>query len=129
LVCISLKLQLALSRWRGKGDLGCLGLSGSICQQAEAEAKMIQFVVIQNLQGRTRLSKWYTAFPEEEKHAIEREVHRLVATRDLAFTNFLEVRVLFSWKFSSLFDDLLVRVAKNCFLLFFISSLLPCSFR
>ncbi len=52
---------------------------------------MIQFILLQNRQGRTRLAKYYVPFTDSEKHKIEHEVHRIVATRDQKFTNFVEV--------------------------------------
>ena len=51
---------------------------------------MIRFVLFQNKQGKTRLSKWYQAFSTDEKRTIEREVHRIVTRRDKNFTNFVE---------------------------------------
>ncbi|GBG28252.1 AP-2 complex subunit sigma [Hondaea fermentalgiana] len=52
--------------------------------------EQINFILVQNRQGRTRLSKWYTPLQDAEKHAIEKDVFRVVATRDDAFTNFVE---------------------------------------
>ena len=54
---------------------------------------MIKFIVLQNRQGKTRLSKWYIPLPEEEKRTIEAEVHRLVTNRDPKFTNFVKYEV------------------------------------
>jgi hypothetical protein len=61
---------------------------------------MIRFFLLQNRQGKTRLSKWYvpppstqngsTVSPEAEKVRIEAEVHRLVTARDKKYTNFIE---------------------------------------
>lgn len=53
---------------------------------------MIQFILLQNRQGKTRLSKYYRAFTDDEKVKLEGEIHRLVTTRDPKFTNFVEVR-------------------------------------
>ena len=53
---------------------------------------MIRFFLLQNRQGKTRLSKWYVAVDESDKTKIEGEVHRLVTARDSKFTNFVEVR-------------------------------------
>jgi len=57
-------------------------------------------VLLQNRQGKTRLSKWYvpppstapsgSVSPEVEKVRIEAEVHRLVTARDKKYTNFIE---------------------------------------
>ena len=52
----------------------------------------VRFFLLQNRQGKTRLSKWYVAVEESDKRKIESEVHRLVTTRDNKFTNFVEVR-------------------------------------
>ena len=52
----------------------------------------IRFFLLQNRQGKTRLSKWYVAIEDSEKRKIENEVHRLVTARDNKFTNFVEVR-------------------------------------
>ena len=52
----------------------------------------IRFFLLQNRQGRTRLSKWWVAIEESDKRKIESEVHRLVTSRDSKFTNFVEVR-------------------------------------
>lgn len=52
----------------------------------------IRFFLLQNRQGRTRLSKWWVAVDESDKRKIESEVHRLVTSRDNKFTNFVEVR-------------------------------------
>ncbi|KAJ3325454.1 AP-2 complex subunit sigma [Boothiomyces sp. JEL0866] len=43
---------------------------------------MIRYILVQNRQGKTRLSKWYTAFEEEEKTKLKAEIHKLVASRE-----------------------------------------------
>lgn len=53
---------------------------------------MIRFILLQNRQGKTRLSKWYVPFNAVEKFKIESEIHRAVVTRDPRNTNFLEYR-------------------------------------
>ena len=35
---------------------------------------MIHFVLLQNRQGKTRLAKWYTPYPTDEKRSIEVEI-------------------------------------------------------
>merc|ERR1739848_264385 len=55
-----------------------------------ALAEMIRFILLQNRQGRTRLAKYYVPFTDAEKHKIEHDVHRIVASRDQKFTNFVE---------------------------------------
>ncbi len=57
---------------------------------------MIQFLLLQNRQGKTRLSKYYRAYTDDEKNKIENEVHRIVTTRDAKFTNFVEVNTTHS---------------------------------
>jgi hypothetical protein len=51
----------------------------------------IRFLILQNKQGRTRLSKWYTNVDDEEKLKIEREVYRTIILRDVKQTNIIEV--------------------------------------
>ena len=53
---------------------------------------MIRFILLQNRQGKTRLSRWYVPFNAAEKNKIESEIHRAVVCRDPRFTNFLEYR-------------------------------------
>mmetsp|Transcript_46042 Transcript_46042/g.104323 ORF Transcript_46042/g.104323 Transcript_46042/m.104323 type:complete len:144 (+) Transcript_46042:40-471(+) len=54
---------------------------------------MIRFILLQNRQGKTRLSKWYVPYNPEEKNKIEAEIHRAVVSRDQQrHTNFLEYR-------------------------------------
>ncbi|GAA97795.1 uncharacterized protein L969DRAFT_99787 [Mixia osmundae IAM 14324] len=69
--------------------------ASSLAQQqdnAKSEA-MIRFVLIQNRQGKTRLSKWYTGYDDDDKVRIRGEVHRLIAPRDQKYqSNFVEFR-------------------------------------
>nr|CAG8594163.1 11570_t:CDS:2 [Entrophospora candida] len=52
---------------------------------------LIRFILVQNRQGKTRLSKWYVPYEDEEKNKIKGEVHRLVAPRDQKHqSNFVE---------------------------------------
>ncbi|KAK4685071.1 AP-2 complex subunit sigma-1, partial [Tremellales sp. Uapishka_1] len=54
---------------------------------------MIKFILVQNRQGKTRLSKWYHPYDDEEKVRLRGEVHRLIAPRDQKYqSNFVEFR-------------------------------------
>jgi AP-2 complex subunit sigma-1 len=53
---------------------------------------MIHFFLVQNRQGKTRLSKWYSPYDDVEKRKLTDEVHRLVNSREAKFTNFVEFR-------------------------------------
>jgi len=53
---------------------------------------MIHFLLVQNRQGKTRLSKWYSPYDDAEKRKLSEEIHRLVNSRETKFTNFVEFR-------------------------------------
>lgn len=54
---------------------------------------MIKFILVQNRQGKTRLSKWYVPYEDDEKVRLRGEVHRLIAPRDQKYqSNFVEFR-------------------------------------
>ncbi|KYQ91598.1 adaptor-related protein complex 2 [Tieghemostelium lacteum] len=53
---------------------------------------MIHYLLIQNRQGKTRLSKWYTPYEDIEKRKLSSEIHKLVNSRESKFTNFVEFR-------------------------------------
>eukprot|EP00029_Vermamoeba_vermiformis_P001777 TRINITY_DN11986_c0_g1_i1.p1 TRINITY_DN11986_c0_g1~~TRINITY_DN11986_c0_g1_i1.p1 ORF type:complete len:144 (-),score=46.33 TRINITY_DN11986_c0_g1_i1:100-531(-) len=53
---------------------------------------MIQYVIVLNRQGRTRLAKWYLPYDDEEKRKLTTDVHRIVTSREVKFTNFVEYR-------------------------------------
>jgi AP-2 complex subunit sigma-1 len=82
----------------------------------------IRFFLLQNRQGKTRLSKWYiqtssgaTASPEVEKARIEAECHRLVTARDKKYTNFIEYNSykLIYRRYAGLFFTIAVDVSDN----------------
>mmetsp|Transcript_12286 Transcript_12286/g.20359 ORF Transcript_12286/g.20359 Transcript_12286/m.20359 type:complete len:153 (-) Transcript_12286:125-583(-) len=86
---------------------------------------MIRFFLLQNRQGKTRLSKWYvpppnqmtsgTSSPEAEKARIEAEVHRLVTARDKKYTNFIEYNSykLIYRRYAGLFFTIAVDITDN----------------
>ena len=51
----------------------------------------IRFLVLQNKQGRTRLSKWYTNERDSERVEVEREIYRTIIMRDNRQTNIIEM--------------------------------------
>merc|ERR1712194_569621 len=76
---------------------------------------MIQYLLLQNRQGKTRLSKYYRPYTDDEKHKLEGEIHRLVTTRDPKFTNFVEYRQykLIYRRYAGLFFTLCVDTTDN----------------
>jgi AP-2 complex subunit sigma-1 len=88
-------------------------------------------VLLQNRQGKTRLSKWYlppaamgsaggsmpmsTVQSEHEKVRIENEVHRLVTARDKKYTNFIEYNSykLIYRRYAGLFFTIAVDASDN----------------
>ena len=56
---------------------------------------MIRFILLQNRSGKTRLSKWYAAYEEEEREKIKQEIHRMITTRESRYTNFVEYVLTF----------------------------------
>ncbi|GAA5852315.1 hypothetical protein JCM8547_006735 [Rhodosporidiobolus lusitaniae] len=54
---------------------------------------MIRFILVQNRQGKTRLSKFYVPYEDDERIRIRGEVHRMIAPRDQKYqSNFVEFR-------------------------------------
>ena len=76
---------------------------------------MIRFLLLQNRQGKTRLAKYYVPLDTDEKHQLEREVHRLVVSRDAKFTNFVEFRShkIIYRRYAGLFFSICVDVNDN----------------
>ena len=81
---------------------------------------MIQFLLLQNRQGKTRLSKYYKGFSDEERTKMETDIHRIVTTRDPKFTNFVEYSnyKLIYRRYAGLFFTLCVDVSDNELLYF-----------
>eukprot|EP00735_Rhodelphis_limneticus_P012128 TRINITY_DN5321_c0_g1::TRINITY_DN5321_c0_g1_i1::g.24174::m.24174 TRINITY_DN5321_c0_g1::TRINITY_DN5321_c0_g1_i1::g.24174 ORF type:complete len:157 (+),score=19.62,sp/Q84WL9/AP2S_ARATH/73.94/3e-73,Clat_adaptor_s/PF01217.15/1e-57,SYF2/PF08231.7/0.0044 TRINITY_DN5321_c0_g1_i1:43-471(+) len=76
---------------------------------------MIRFILLQNRQGKTRLSKYYVPYTDEEKQKLEAEIHRLVTSRDPKHTNFVEFRTfkVIYRRYAGLFFSLCVDVTDN----------------
>mmetsp|Transcript_9481 Transcript_9481/g.19031 ORF Transcript_9481/g.19031 Transcript_9481/m.19031 type:complete len:147 (-) Transcript_9481:112-552(-) len=76
---------------------------------------MIRFLLLQNRQGKTRLSKWYVPYEDTEKQAIQIECHKVVTQREAKFTNFVEWRThkLVYRRYAGLFFTLCVDVNDN----------------
>ncbi len=52
---------------------------------------MIRFFLLQNKQGKTRLSKWFVPMPEEtERLKLENDINRIISQRGKGYTNFVE---------------------------------------
>mmetsp|Transcript_60270 Transcript_60270/g.143205 ORF Transcript_60270/g.143205 Transcript_60270/m.143205 type:complete len:145 (-) Transcript_60270:66-500(-) len=76
---------------------------------------MIRFLLLQNRQGKTRLSKWYVPYDDSEKQSIQIECHKVVTQREAKFTNFVEWRThkLVYRRYAGLFFTLCVDVNDN----------------
>eukprot|EP00164_Ancoracysta_twista_P002802 GFYU01003727.1.p1 GENE.GFYU01003727.1~~GFYU01003727.1.p1 ORF type:complete len:161 (-),score=31.34 GFYU01003727.1:144-572(-) len=76
---------------------------------------MLRFLLLQNRQGKTRLSKYYVHYDEIEKRKLEQEVHRIVTTRDAEQANFVEFRTfkVVYRRYAGLFFSLCVDAADN----------------
>ncbi|GMI56650.1 hypothetical protein ScalyP_jg7624 [Parmales sp. scaly parma] len=79
---------------------------------------MIRFFLLQNRQGKTRLSKWYVPPPAggtAEKQRIESEIHKMVVLRDKKFTNFIEYnnyKIIYR-RYAGLFFTIAVDITDN----------------
>ncbi|GMH59415.1 hypothetical protein TL16_g02826, partial [Triparma laevis f. inornata] len=75
----------------------------------------IRFFLLQNRQGKTRLSKWYFPIGESEKKRIESSVHRMVVSRDKKYTNFIEYNSykLIYRRYAGLFFTIAVDITDN----------------
>eukprot|EP01092_Planopodium_desertum_P016123 TRINITY_DN886_c0_g2_i1.p1 TRINITY_DN886_c0_g2~~TRINITY_DN886_c0_g2_i1.p1 ORF type:complete len:148 (-),score=22.69 TRINITY_DN886_c0_g2_i1:69-512(-) len=52
----------------------------------------IHYLFVFNRQGKIRLAKYYSAYDDEEKKKLAVEVHRVVTSRSIRFTNFVEFK-------------------------------------
>ena len=59
---------------------------------------MIRFFLLQNKQGKTRVSRWYVPVEFREKLQVENEVHRVIVNRNAKFTNFIEFKTCVVWR-------------------------------
>ncbi|CAD6891632.1 unnamed protein product [Tilletia controversa] len=54
---------------------------------------MLRWIIVQNRQGKSRLSKFWAPYDDDDKVRIRGEVHRLIAPRDQKYqSNFVEYR-------------------------------------
>ena len=67
-------------------------------EAAAAAAAMIRFFLLQNKQGKTRVSRWYVPVEFREKLQVENEVHRVIVNRNAKFTNFIEFKTCVVWR-------------------------------
>ena len=76
---------------------------------------MIRYLLLQNKQGKTRLSKWYIPVEFEEQSRLEMEIFKLVSTRDNKMTNFVEFSTykLITRRYASLFFTVAVDINDN----------------
>ena len=76
---------------------------------------MIRYLLVQNRQGKTRLSKWYLPIEFEEQTRLEMEIFKLVSTRDNKMTNFVEFSTykLITRRYASLFFTVAVDINDN----------------
>ena len=68
----------------------------SLCHRVQIclpNSIMIKFILVQNRQGKTRLSKWCITLSQEERQKLSMDVHKIVAIRDAKNqSNFAEFR-------------------------------------
>ena len=76
---------------------------------------MIRYLLLQNKQGQTRLSKWYLPVEFEEQSRLENEIltletiHFLVETLDAYFKSVCEMDIIFSfYKVYEILDNYIV---------------------
>eukprot|EP00461_Guttulinopsis_vulgaris_P001437 UN01437 len=76
---------------------------------------MIHFLLLQNRQGKTRMSRYFSSFEHDEKQQLESEVHKIITTRDKKCTNFVEFRnyKLVYRRYASLFFSFCLDINDN----------------
>lgn len=76
---------------------------------------MIRFILLQNRQGKTRLSRWYVSHNTAEKAKLEAEIHRAVVHRDRRWSHCIEYRnyTLIYRQYAGLFFIFCVDVNEN----------------
>lgn len=77
-----------------KGQNSSLSCRVDVILLTQKKKKMtIRFIILQNRQGKTRLTKWYVPdYNQKEKQRILREVGHMVTTRDKHKCNFIPWR-------------------------------------
>ncbi|SBS98296.1 AP-2 complex subunit sigma, putative, partial [Plasmodium malariae] len=48
---------------------------------------MLNFILLQNRQGKTRFSKWYINCNETKKKKIERDINKILINRSRSYSN------------------------------------------
>ncbi|VWU51221.1 AP-2 complex subunit sigma, putative [Hepatocystis sp. ex Piliocolobus tephrosceles] len=48
---------------------------------------MLNFILLQNRQGKTRFSKWYIKCEESKQKKIERDINKILINRNKSYTN------------------------------------------
>eukprot|EP01100_Stratorugosa_tubuloviscum_P010449 TRINITY_DN4483_c0_g1_i1.p1 TRINITY_DN4483_c0_g1~~TRINITY_DN4483_c0_g1_i1.p1 ORF type:complete len:151 (-),score=58.61 TRINITY_DN4483_c0_g1_i1:141-593(-) len=84
---------------------------------------MLHYLLVQNRQGKTRLSKWFVSYDEHEKRKVASEIHQLISGREnkfntkvaQKFSNFVEFRThkIVYRRYAGLFFCLCVDVDDN----------------
>lgn len=76
---------------------------------------MIRYLLLQNRQGKTRLSKWYIPVEFEEQSRLEMEIFKLVSARDHKMTNFIEFSTykLITRRYAGLYFTVAVDINDN----------------
>ena len=85
----------------------------SVRRKKKSEA--VRYLLLQNKQGKTRLSKWYIPVEFEEQSRLEMEIHKLVSARDAKMTNFIEFSTykLITRRYAGLFFTVAVDINDN----------------